>query len=213
MLTPQTIQDKKFERAVFGGYDMSQVDVFLDEVLADYTALYKENATLKAKMKVVVDKLEEYRSVDEEVRKTLYTAKMSAKDTVSAAQAEADKILSQARSEAQQRFGDIEKETEDHEIRLERAKAATREYVAKIKDSFASMTATLEKVIGESAPGELKHALEDFEVELPPEIAEKGAKELTGDERTQVFSPVTEAADAISDALSELKFGSNYSEE
>ena len=33
MLTPQEIQNKKFEKAVFGGYDMSQIDDFLDEVL------------------------------------------------------------------------------------------------------------------------------------------------------------------------------------
>ena len=61
MLTPQEIQDQKFEKAVFGGYDMGQIDKFLDAVLSDYTSLYKENAALKAKMRVLVDKIEEYR--------------------------------------------------------------------------------------------------------------------------------------------------------
>ena len=51
MLTPQEIQDQKFEKAVFGGYDMGQIDKFLDAVLSDYSSLYKENAALKAKLK------------------------------------------------------------------------------------------------------------------------------------------------------------------
>ena len=42
MLTPQEIQEVKFEKAVFGGYDMAQIDKFLDELLADYSLLYKE---------------------------------------------------------------------------------------------------------------------------------------------------------------------------
>ena len=36
MLTPQELQNKKFEKAVFGGYDMSQVDDFLDSIIGDY---------------------------------------------------------------------------------------------------------------------------------------------------------------------------------
>ena len=59
MLTPQEIQDQKFEKAVFGGYDMAQIDKFLDELVDDYTMLYKENAALKAKMRVLVDKIDE----------------------------------------------------------------------------------------------------------------------------------------------------------
>ena len=85
MLTPQEIQDKKFEKARFGGYDMTQIDDFLDIVLADYTALYKENAVLKGKMRVLVDKIEEYRSVDlrrqiEAEERRLATAKETCSD-------------------------------------------------------------------------------------------------------------------------------------
>ncbi|MBQ1703720.1 MAG: DivIVA domain-containing protein, partial [Oscillospiraceae bacterium] len=61
MLTPQNIQEQEFNKAVFGGYDMGAVDDFLETVSADYTALYKENAVLKGKLKVLVDKVEEYR--------------------------------------------------------------------------------------------------------------------------------------------------------
>ena len=73
-MTLQELQEKKFEKAVFGGYDMASVDDFLDALSADYEDLIKENAALKAKLKVLVDKIEEYRSVDDAMRKALLSA-------------------------------------------------------------------------------------------------------------------------------------------
>ena len=69
MLTPQEVSEHAFAKASFGGYNMAMVDEFLDVLTADYTTLYKENATLKAKMKVLVDKVEEYRSTEEAMRR------------------------------------------------------------------------------------------------------------------------------------------------
>ena len=43
MLTPQNFREKAFEKAIFGGYDTSSVDDFLDEAANDYAALAKEN--------------------------------------------------------------------------------------------------------------------------------------------------------------------------
>lgn len=51
MFTPQEIQEQTFSKAVFGGYDMQQVDDFLEPLTEDYITLYKENAVLKSKMK------------------------------------------------------------------------------------------------------------------------------------------------------------------
>ena len=58
MLTPQEVSTHSFSKASFGGYNMAMVDEFLDELTDDYTALYKENAALKAKMKVLVEKVQ-----------------------------------------------------------------------------------------------------------------------------------------------------------
>ena len=101
MLTPQELQNKKFEKAVFGGYDMAQVDDFLDSIINDYTEIYKENITLKGKMKVLVDKIEEYRSVDDEIRKMLYTAQSKSKELVANAEKEAVSIVDNAKSAAE----------------------------------------------------------------------------------------------------------------
>ena len=65
MFTPQQIDQISFSRATFGGYDMQSVDEFLEPLTEDYVTLYKENALLKSKMKVLVSKLEEYRDTED----------------------------------------------------------------------------------------------------------------------------------------------------
>ena len=61
MFTPQQIEEISFNRAKFGGYDMASVDAFLEPLTNDYVTLYKENALLKSKMRVLVEKMEELR--------------------------------------------------------------------------------------------------------------------------------------------------------
>ena len=78
MLTPQEVSERAFQKASFGGYNMAQVDEFLDILTGDYSALYSENAVLKSKMKVLVDKVEEYRATEEAMRKALMTAQRMA---------------------------------------------------------------------------------------------------------------------------------------
>ena len=154
MLTPQEIQDQKFEKAMFGGYDMAQIDQFLDTVLNDYSSLYKENTALKAKMRVLVDKIEEYRAVDEELRKTLYNAQISAKDTVSRAQTEAERILRDARSTASQHIGDLQGQVEQEQQKLENAKRQNAAYAEKIRKAMEQSVRLMEQVMDLSAPAE-----------------------------------------------------------
>lgn len=73
-MTPQDIREKIFEKAVFGGYDMGSVDDFMEEMASELEAAQRESATLKAKMKVLVDKIEEYRASEDAMRMTLLSA-------------------------------------------------------------------------------------------------------------------------------------------
>ena len=81
MMTPQEVANCTFAKAVMGGDNMASVDDFLDKLTEDYAALYKENAALKSKLKVVADKLEEYREVEDAMRSTLLTAQKMASST------------------------------------------------------------------------------------------------------------------------------------
>lgn len=132
MLTPQEIEQKKFEKAIFGGYDMSSVDDFLDVMTGDYSSLYKENVALKAKLKMLVDKIEEYRSVDDAMRKALLTAQNSAKEIVESAKKEAEKLTSNAREDADCKIAFMKDEILSEENRLSDAREKANQYIQEI---------------------------------------------------------------------------------
>ena len=134
MLTPQEVSERAFQKANFGGYNMAQVDEFLDVLTGDYSALYNENAVLKNKMKVLVDKVEEYRSTEEAMRKALMAAQRMADDLVREAERKRDEVLSQADAEAQSRRAELARELETEEFRLKKAQQATAAFVSKVRE-------------------------------------------------------------------------------
>ena len=146
MLTPQEVSERAFQKASFGGYNMGQVDEFLDVLTGDYSALYSENAVLKSKMKVLVDKVEEYRSTEEAMRKALMTAQRMADTMVKEAEQKKAEMLQQAEGEARQRKQALEQEFQAEEYRLAQAKEHTAQFVAQVKALQAAQTQYLDQL-------------------------------------------------------------------
>ena len=133
MLTPQEVSEHAFTKA-FNGYNMSMVDEFLDILTADYTTLYKENATLKAKMKVLVEKVEEYRSTEDAMRKALMTAQKMADDLVAEAESKRNQLMQNAEADAKARMAELQQAIRDEQMRLAAAQQSTAAYVGKLKE-------------------------------------------------------------------------------
>lgn len=129
MLTPQEVSGRAFSKAAFGGYNMAMVDEFLDELTDDYTSLYKENAALKAKLKVLVDKVEEYRATEDSMRAALLTAQRMANTMVEEAEEKKKAVLAGAEDEARAKIGALQSDVELEQRRLNAAKAATAEFL------------------------------------------------------------------------------------
>lgn len=102
MLSSKEIREYIIEKAVFNGYDTKSVDELLDQVADDMDTLENENTELRMKMKVLVEKIEEYRKIENGLRQSLLTAQTIADDTTAKAKAEADALISRARAEAEQ---------------------------------------------------------------------------------------------------------------
>ena len=114
MYTPQEVAEKKFPKAAGqgNGYSMTAVDEFLDGLTEDYTALYKENAALKAKLKMLAEKVEEYRATEDAMRSTLLAAQKMAAQMVADAQAEKEKTIADAQAQAEQILADARGEAD-----------------------------------------------------------------------------------------------------
>jgi len=129
MLTPQEITEKVFVKAVFGGYDMTGVDDFLESVSADYAALYKENAILKSKLKVLVEKVEEYRSTEDAMRMALLTAQRMGEEITIEANKKKEEMLRSTDAEARARLAETARQIADEELRLSVAAKETAKFI------------------------------------------------------------------------------------
>ena len=129
MITAQDIREKEFEKALFGGYDMTPVDSFLETVANDLALLQKENATLKAKMKVLVDKVEEYRSSEDAIRMAVVSAQRLGTTIEQDAREKAAQIIADAQAEAEKRTRGAVMEVELEHARLAEAKEASARFL------------------------------------------------------------------------------------
>lgn len=99
-LTPLDIHNKEFPTK-FRGYDPDAVDEFLDQIIREFEALIKENASLKDHMESLNLKLEQYRNLEETINKTLVVAQDTAEEIKENARREADLVIQEARLQAE----------------------------------------------------------------------------------------------------------------
>lgn len=137
MFTPQEVEERVFPKVKKGGYDMKDVDDFLDQLTADYTELYKENAVLKRKMKVLADKITEYQETEGAMRQTLLAAQKMADQITGEAQAKRDAMLAEAERIASAKSQELAAQVAEQEEALKRAKRSVAEMTANIRALLA----------------------------------------------------------------------------
>lgn len=123
MLTPVDIENKMFKKARIGGYDIDEVEDFLEIIIEDYETLYKENAKLKAKPAALPASIDEktesyYKSMEEGLNKTIDTAKEQAEVIKENALKEAETIKEKAEVDAKKSLAKIKLEIASAEKEL-----------------------------------------------------------------------------------------------
>ena len=226
MLTPQEVSTHAFTKAPLGGYNMAMVDEFLDELTDDYTALYKENAALKAKLKVLVEKVEEYRSTEDAMRATLLTAQKMADSIVHEAEAKRDEILAQAETNAREKIENYRRELSEAEDRLRQGQLELSKFIAASREICNKELSFLEQLpqlpVAESAPTEEPAApVEEIEEKVLATFKETPAEE--GEQEPEApadpypeGNPFARPEDLDATRridLDDLKFGRNYNGE
>lgn len=167
MFTPQEVSEKTFPKSssFSSGYDLAAVDEFLDTLTEDYTALYKENAALKAKLKILAEKLEEYRATEDTMRSMLLAAQKMAASMTDEAKEKSEKMLAEARSQREQILEeaqntaavanrDFQQKTEAARQKLSAAEEAMKDYVAKSLALCRTQTQFLEKLPHSDLPAQ-----------------------------------------------------------
>ena len=101
MITPSDIRDKSFSTTRDGGYDVKEVNAFLDSVTDSYSAVIGENKELFRKMEILANKIEEYREEEDSIKSALITAQKTADSISKQAKDGAESLIAEATQKAQ----------------------------------------------------------------------------------------------------------------
>ena len=173
MITAQDIREKTFEKSRMNGYDMASVDDFLEELAEDISASQKENAVLKSKMKVLVDKIEEYRANEEALNMAILSAQKLAVQIESEARQRAAAMIEDAERQVKAKVGSIQDQTAAEERRLSDAQTATKIFLDKAKALCSEHLTRLGVIGGElQLPEEEPEAAEVEEEEEVPVVTD-----------------------------------------
>ena len=173
MITAQDIREKTFEKSRMNGYDMASVDDFLEELAEDIGAAQKQNAVLKSKMKVLVDKIEEYRANEEALNMAILSAQKLAVQIESEARQRAAAMIEDAERQVKAKVGSIQEQTAAEERRLSDAQTATKIFLDKAKELCSEHLTRLGVIGGElQLPEEEPEAAEVEEEEEVPVVTD-----------------------------------------
>ena len=161
MFTPQQIDQISFGRSTFGGYDMQQVDEFLEPLTEDYVTLYKENALLKSKMRVLVGKLEEYRKNEASMKEAVANAQKTCDKMVMEAEAKCAKMMANANASVSANTAVAAEASRNSDAlvaaenaRVEEARKSAAAKINELQEQLRTYIQALERIKGANAPAQ-----------------------------------------------------------
>ncbi len=223
MFTPQQIEQISFRRATFGGYDMEAVDEFLEPLTEDYITLYKENALLKSKMKVLVSKLEEYRKNEASMKDAIVNAQKTCDMMVKEAEAKCTQMLNEANNAAMENAKNADSLIAAENDRVEEARQTAYLKIGEIESQLNSCIQALTRIKEANMPIHKPSGAFDYERSEKQSASEADAvaDEISANVEaivgtTEEVAPKPEARHPVSDTTTKfanLQFGRNYDPE
>jgi cell division initiation protein len=165
-ITPIDIQHKTFKKAL-QGYDRTEVDQFLDEIIEALEDEATHRAALQAEIADLKERISHFKAMEESLQNTLLLAQRTADEVKASAHKEADLIKEQARIAADREIAShndaISDVRREHQRAIEAAEKAKSElrsllmtHLALLDNSHpvAAPEPRQEPLIAESSKGE-----------------------------------------------------------
>ena len=172
MITVQDIANRNFDKALHG-YKTEDVDDFLNLIEEDYEKLWNENADLKNKMGILVEKIQEYREVEESLRNALLSAQKMSEDITADAKRQGDAIIADAKEKADRIINQISIQILSEKRKLEEVKRETQIFKGRLLSLYKSQITMLETI-----PGlDFKEFSEESETKQPEQKEEAASFE------------------------------------
>jgi len=95
-ISPMDIRQQQFRVKMFRGFDVQEVDTFLEDVAEDYETLLKENALLKEQLQALEERARGLEDREKVLQDTLITAQRLSEEMKEGARREAALIVREA---------------------------------------------------------------------------------------------------------------------
>ena len=210
MLTVNDIRDVKFRKTNIGGYKAEDVDNFLDEVQDSYEKLQRENLNLTQKIKILADRVSQYRKDEDSVRDALVGAQKLANSELAKAKAEAANIIEKAQKEADSILKNANSDIKNQKETLVNLKKAVRDFRSEI---FSRYKENLKLVNSFNAEDRLPINFNDKNNEKLKEFEPDKSENIRAFESTEGNSNLEnedELNNNYSGKFSDLRFGEDY---
>ncbi len=194
MLSAKDIEEKQFSKQL-KGYNVDEVDVFLDDIVEDYEKLIKTNKELEEKIEVLTQAMEEYKAIEGTLQDTLLMAQKTAGDVKNVAKKEAAHIIESAKDVAKKTMENINTEIEKKE----------KEFIV-LKNSFKVLKEKMESLLI-SELELLSETEEDEDFAFLNEEKEMKNNEI--DEEEIEKQQVEKAQNELEEKIKELKLKTN----
>ncbi len=146
MITPLDIDNKRFAKQMVNGYNVEEVDDFLDELTADYSKNYKEVNELRTKVEELNNSLVQYKTIESTLQNTLVMAQSTAEEVKNVAKQKADQIVDEAKANAQKQVDELNNEIIMKQKELDDVKKQFDIYKAKMESLLISQLELLKEV-------------------------------------------------------------------
>ena len=146
MITPLDIENKRFAKQMMNGYNVEEVDDFLDEITADYSKNYKEVTELRNRVEELNNSLIQYKAIESTLQNTLVMAQTTAEEVKNVAKQKADQIVEEAKASAQKQVDDLNNEIVQKQKEVDDIKKQFDIYKAKMESLLISQLELLKEV-------------------------------------------------------------------
>ena len=146
MLTPLDIENKKFSKQIMNGYNVEEVDDFLDEIGVDFAKKQKEVNEASKKIEELNASLEHYKTIEDTLQNTLLMAQSTAEEVKNIAKQKADQIVSDAKATTQKEVDFIQNQILMKKKELEDVQKQFDIYKAKMESLLISQLELLKEI-------------------------------------------------------------------
>ena len=146
MLTPLDIENKKFSKQLVNGYNVDEVDDFLDEIGVDFSKKNKEALEATKEVEELKKSLEHYKNIEATLQNTLLMAQSTAEEVKNVARQKADQIVNDAKSSTQREVDSLQNQIVIKQKELDDIKKQFDIYKAKMESLLISQLELLKDV-------------------------------------------------------------------